>query len=175
MTKAEIINKIAEDTGLPKKDVSATVEAFMEEIRDCMAVRKENVYLRGFGTFIVVPSSRHLRIWRQQPTVRTSSGQTCMPVWLRRPVKRASTRLRRSLRVWPRSRRSTRSAIASCSIILIRNACSRRTTTSSGSARTADISSSARRLPRSVPSATIRRPTSRSRQRTINPCISPRK
>ena len=45
MTKAEIINKIAEDTGLPKKDVAATVEAFMEEIRDCMAVRKENVYL----------------------------------------------------------------------------------------------------------------------------------
>ena len=53
MTKAEIINKIAEDTGLPKKDVAATVEAFMEEIRDCMAVRKENVYLRGFGSFII--------------------------------------------------------------------------------------------------------------------------
>jgi DNA-binding protein HU-beta len=40
MTKADIINKIAEDTGLPKKDVAATVEAFMEEIRDCMACVK---------------------------------------------------------------------------------------------------------------------------------------
>ena len=33
MTKAEIINKIAEETGVAKKDVAATVEAFMEEIR----------------------------------------------------------------------------------------------------------------------------------------------
>jgi DNA-binding protein HU-beta len=53
MTKADIVNKIVEDTGLPKKDVSATVEAFMEEIRNSMAVEKENVYLRGFGTFTV--------------------------------------------------------------------------------------------------------------------------
>ena len=51
MTKAEIINKIVEDTGLAKKDVAATVEAFMEEIRQSMAVQKENVYLRGFGSF----------------------------------------------------------------------------------------------------------------------------
>ena len=53
MTKAEIIRKIAEDTGLPQKDVSASIEAFMDEIRNTMAVNKENVYLRGFGTFIV--------------------------------------------------------------------------------------------------------------------------
>ena len=53
MTKADIIDKIAGDTGLPKKDVLATVEAFMEEIRICMAENKENVYLRGFGTFTV--------------------------------------------------------------------------------------------------------------------------
>lgn len=44
MTKADIIEKIAVDTGLPKKDVAATVEAFMEEIRNAMAVKKENVY-----------------------------------------------------------------------------------------------------------------------------------
>ena len=51
MTKAEIINKIAEETGVAKKDVAATVEAFMEEIRVSLAENKENVYLRGFGTF----------------------------------------------------------------------------------------------------------------------------
>ena len=76
MTKADIINKIAEDTGLPKKDVAATVEAFMEEImeeiRDCMAVRKENVYLRGFGTFTV----KH----RAKKTARNISKNTTLVI-----------------------------------------------------------------------------------------------
>ena len=53
MTKAEIINKIAEETGVAKKDVATTVEAFMKEIRDSLADNKENVYLRGFGTFVI--------------------------------------------------------------------------------------------------------------------------
>ena len=51
MTKAEIINQIAEQTGVAKKDVSTTVEAFMETIRISLAENKEAVYLRGFGTF----------------------------------------------------------------------------------------------------------------------------
>ena len=72
MTKADIINKIVEDTGLPKKDVSATVEAFMEEIRECMAVQKENVYLRGFGTFTVKR--------RAQKTARNISKNTTMVI-----------------------------------------------------------------------------------------------
>ena len=58
MTKAEIISKIVENTGLPKKDVAATVEAFMQEIRVRMAENKENVYLRGFGTFTVKHRAR---------------------------------------------------------------------------------------------------------------------
>ena len=53
MTKAEIIKKISEETGIPSKDVAATVEGFMEEIRTSLAGKKENVYLRGFGTFTV--------------------------------------------------------------------------------------------------------------------------
>ena len=53
MTKAEIIDKIAEETGQAKKDVGLTVEAFMECIRESLAEEKENVYLRGFGTFVV--------------------------------------------------------------------------------------------------------------------------
>ncbi len=72
MTKADIINKIVEDTGLPKKDVGATVEAFMEEIRNCMAVQKENVYLRGFGTFTI----KH----RAQKTARNISKNTTMVI-----------------------------------------------------------------------------------------------
>jgi len=53
MTKAEIIKKIADETGVASRDVAATVEAFMEEIRVSLAENKENVYLRGFGTFSV--------------------------------------------------------------------------------------------------------------------------
>ena len=68
MTKAEIIDRISADTGLDKKAVSATVEAFMEEVRQSLAVRKEDVYLRGFGSFIV----KH----RAQKTDRNISKQT---------------------------------------------------------------------------------------------------
>ena len=53
MTKAEIINKITEETGVAKKDVATSVEAFMEVIRTTLSEEKENVYLRGFGTFHV--------------------------------------------------------------------------------------------------------------------------
>ncbi len=72
MTKADIINKIVEDTGLPKKDVATTVEAFMEEIRQSMSVHKENVYLRGFGTFSIKR--------RAQKTARNISKNTTMVI-----------------------------------------------------------------------------------------------
>ncbi len=52
MTKADIINDIAEKTGIEKVAVQATVEAFMKSVRNTM-VNGENVYLRGFGSFIV--------------------------------------------------------------------------------------------------------------------------
>ena len=72
MTKADIINRIVETTGQPKKEVAITVEAFMEEIRECMAVQKENVYLRGFGTFVVKR--------RAQKTARNISKNTTMVI-----------------------------------------------------------------------------------------------
>ena len=53
MTKAELIEKISEKTGVGKVEVSATVEAFMEEVRNSLAVNQEDVFLRGFGSFIV--------------------------------------------------------------------------------------------------------------------------
>jgi DNA-binding protein HU-beta len=52
MTKADIINEIAEKTGIEKVAVQASVEAFMKTVRNSM-VAGENVYLRGFGSFIV--------------------------------------------------------------------------------------------------------------------------
>ena len=68
MTKADIINKIADQTGVAKKDVATTVEAFMEEIRVSLAENKENIYLRGFGTFLVKR--------RAQKTARNISKNT---------------------------------------------------------------------------------------------------
>lgn len=53
MTKADIINKIATSTGIPKKDVAVVVESFMETIKNSLLEKKENVYLRGFGSFVI--------------------------------------------------------------------------------------------------------------------------
>ena len=53
MTQADIINEITEQTGLQKREVSVVVEAFMETVKSSMLQKKENVYLRGFGSFII--------------------------------------------------------------------------------------------------------------------------
>lgn len=52
MTKADIINDISEKTGIEKMVVQASVEAFMKSVKGAME-KGENVYLRGFGSFIV--------------------------------------------------------------------------------------------------------------------------
>ena len=52
MTKADIVSGIAKSTGIEKVQVQAIVEAFMESIKTSMT-NKNNVYLRGFGSFIV--------------------------------------------------------------------------------------------------------------------------
>ena len=52
MTKADIVNEIAKSTGVEKIQVQAIVEAFMESVKGAM-INGENVYLRGFGSFII--------------------------------------------------------------------------------------------------------------------------
>ncbi|MBL4657132.1 MAG: integration host factor subunit beta [Flavobacteriales bacterium] len=52
MTKADIVNEISLKTGIEKIAVQTTVEAFMNEVKGAMA-KGNNVYLRGFGSFIV--------------------------------------------------------------------------------------------------------------------------
>ena len=52
MTKADIVNEIAKNTGIEKVTVQKAVEALMETVKDSM-VKGNNVYLRGFGSFIV--------------------------------------------------------------------------------------------------------------------------
>ena len=52
MTKADIVNEISKNTGIEKAVVLETVEKFMESVKGSLA-KGENVYLRGFGSFIV--------------------------------------------------------------------------------------------------------------------------
>jgi DNA-binding protein HU-beta len=52
MTKADIVAKISEKTGVEKKETMAIVEAFMSVVKNSMCEGK-NVYLRGFGTLYI--------------------------------------------------------------------------------------------------------------------------
>ena len=52
MTKADIVREIAKKTGIENATVLASVEAFMETVKESLA-KEENVYLRGFGSFIL--------------------------------------------------------------------------------------------------------------------------
>lgn len=52
MTKADIVSEIAKSTGVEKVQVMAIVEAFMDSVKGSL-VNGNNVYLRGFGSFII--------------------------------------------------------------------------------------------------------------------------
>ena len=68
MTKAEIVNEISKKTGIDKTTVLTTVEAFMESVKESLIQKEDNVYLRGFGSFIVKK--------RAQKTARNISKNT---------------------------------------------------------------------------------------------------
>ena len=52
MTKAELVNTNSNKLGTEKNETQKVVEAFMQEIRTSM-YNGDNVYLRGFGSFII--------------------------------------------------------------------------------------------------------------------------
>ena len=52
MTKADIVNEISKKTGIDKATVLTTVESFMEAVNTSI-IGGKNVYLRGFGSFIL--------------------------------------------------------------------------------------------------------------------------
>lgn len=70
MTKAEIIAEIAQKTGVDKVDVTNTVEAFFKVVKNSM-VAGNNVYIRGFGSFIVKKRARKVAriISKNQPII----------------------------------------------------------------------------------------------------------
>lgn len=69
MTKADIIAEIASKTGQEKVDVQETVEAFFKVVKNNM-INGENVYVRGFGSFVVKK--------RAQKTARNISKNTAI-------------------------------------------------------------------------------------------------
>jgi len=52
MTKADIVELVAEKTGLTLKDIKIVVELFLEEVKNCL-VEGNHLEIRGFGTFKV--------------------------------------------------------------------------------------------------------------------------
>jgi DNA-binding protein HU-beta len=52
MRKADLVSAIADQTGVPKVDVIVTLEKFFEEVKGSLE-KGENVYIRGFGSFVV--------------------------------------------------------------------------------------------------------------------------
>lgn len=71
MTKADIVNEISRSTGIEKAAVLATIEKFMETVKDSMA-NGQNVYLRGFGSFVVKT--------RKEKTARNISKNTTIKI-----------------------------------------------------------------------------------------------
>lgn len=71
MTKAEIVSEISSKTGLDRKVVLNTVEALMESVKESLA-KGEEVYFRGFGSFII----KH----RAEKTARNISKNTTVIV-----------------------------------------------------------------------------------------------
>lgn len=71
MTKADIVNEISRNTGIEKSAVLAVVENFMEVMKDSMA-GGSNVYLRGFGSFIIKT--------RKEKTARNISQNTSIKI-----------------------------------------------------------------------------------------------
>jgi len=57
VTKAEVISEISAKTGLEKVDVQEVVESFFKVVREKMS-EGNNIYFRGFGSFIVKKRAR---------------------------------------------------------------------------------------------------------------------
>ncbi|MFV0291631.1 MAG: HU family DNA-binding protein [Mangrovibacterium sp.] len=71
MTKADIVNEISKNTGIERSIVLQTVEAFMDSVKNSM-VSGKNIYLRGFGSFVVKE--------RAQKTARNITKNTAIVI-----------------------------------------------------------------------------------------------
>lgn len=69
MTKVQLVRAISKETGIDQPTVLAAVESFMSVVKSSL-IGKENVYLRGFGTFDLK--------YRAKKTARNISQNTTM-------------------------------------------------------------------------------------------------
>ncbi len=71
MTKADLVEQVAEKTGLTRTDVAATVDTFLDAVRHSLENGK-NIEIRGFGTFKIKPrKARKARKGRNPKTGET--------------------------------------------------------------------------------------------------------
>ena len=76
MIKLDIINRLADETGIPKLKAEQAVEALFNSMKDALA-RGDRIELRGFGVFIVKPRKRGVgRNPRTGEEVAIPSGKT---------------------------------------------------------------------------------------------------
>lgn len=95
MTKADVVTKISEKTGVEKKEVMAIVEAFMSVVKNYMC-EGENVYLRGFGTiYIKKRAKKPGRIISRNTTIMIPAHN--IPAF--KPAKSFANRLKKSVPV----------------------------------------------------------------------------
>jgi len=94
LTKAEVISMIAKKTGLDREEVSTSLETFWSTIKTVMA-DGENVYIRGFGSFIVKKRAAKLaRIISENKSIMVEAH--CVPSF--RPAKEFVQKIKASPR-----------------------------------------------------------------------------
>jgi len=70
MTKADLVSNISKKTGIKSNDVRCTIDLFFEEVQESLK-NGENVYLRGFGSFILKKKAEKLgRIIKKNISIR---------------------------------------------------------------------------------------------------------
>lgn len=61
MRKADLVNQISEKTGIPKVDVLVTLETMFKEVKESLS-SGQNIYIRGFGSFITKKELQKLAV-----------------------------------------------------------------------------------------------------------------
>ena len=89
MTKADIVELVAEKSGNTVKDVKVVVEQFLEEVKNCL-VEGNHLEIRGFGTFKV-------KIHKARKARNPKTGQEVMVPARKKAVFKVSRELNRLL------------------------------------------------------------------------------
>ena len=90
MTKQELIKEVATAVQMPVSSVQSVVEATMDSIKSTMVAR-DNIYLRGFGTFArVTRAPKLVRDIQRNKTIQL--GERVVPVF--KPAKEFKDKFR---------------------------------------------------------------------------------